>query len=55
MKDDFSDYRSIDQMIRAANAERSVYVGTKIADGLIWITEFVKRVFARRDRQARAA
>lgn len=42
---DFPEYRSMEAHIRHARAERSVYMGYMIADRIIAVSQFVKRLF----------
>ena len=44
IKKDFPEFESIEARICRANAERSVYVGSAIAEGLIATGRFVRQV-----------
>jgi hypothetical protein len=43
-KTDFPEYESLAKHVRHAHAERSVYLGYMIADGIIKASQFIKRV-----------
>ena len=46
-KKQYPDYASIEYQIRQAHAERSLYIATVIADGIVALVRGTGRLFAR--------